>query len=211
MGNWGSFLLSTICITPLRLPANIEEDTLDGVMQIVDKRKLPQLPIDYSAPYWAPHQRYKRLEVLTSISQYLDFHSCKLPQTVLPPENDVKEFIDKVNSSDKPLTIPAQLDIALDVAGNNIVGAANIGFIATRHSGRSYEKRAYPGIEIGPQEIREWNQRVAQFEVYDASPRYDGPGDTYYFWTHFFGALAFDALGGVRSQALQKVLEHGTP
>jgi hypothetical protein len=195
----------------LRLPVNVEEDLLGEVTKITEDRRLAELPIDYSKTYWNPTQSYRHSEVLTVVSQYIDFHLYSLPTTVLPPENDVKEFIDRLKESDRPTTIPQQLDIALDIAGNNIVGAANIGFIATRHMGRSYEQRAYPNIQVGPEEIKDWNNKVAQFEVYDQEQRHDGPGDTYYFWTHLFGALAYSALGDTKAQVLQGLLAKGTP
>ena len=198
--------------TEVRYPINVEEDVLNGVMQIANQRKLSDRPFDYSRLYWAPDQQYNPQHVFQAIIQYPDFHSFPPAKTAFPPEADVKEFMDNVFFSNTPLTIPDQLDIALDISGNNITGAANLAAIATRYGARGYEKKAYPNIEIGPNELREWQKKIAQFEVYDNSGLMDGPGDTYYFWTHVYGALAYKSLEGSMQAAIaQALLEIGTP
>lgn len=194
---------------------NSEIALLDDTMGVVGRWGLPDLPVDYSRPYWNPDARYSRLEILNTLSQYLDFHRLSLPKTVLPPEEDVKKFLERTMASGERLSIPQQLDIALGVtkeASNtpNIVGAANIAFIGTRLAARGLDQSAYPGIPIGPDEIKAWNYHIAKFPD-EPSGRFDGPGDTYYFWSHFFGATSLEAIGGTRAQALQKVLEKGTP
>lgn len=195
----------------LRLPANVEEDTIGRVMQIAENRQLSNLSIDYSTTYWDPGQKYRRLHILNGLSQYFNVYDFPLPLTVIPPEGDVKEYINRANSSERPLTIPQQLEAALDITGDNVVGAANVAFMASRQMGRSYDQRAYPGIRVYPQDHVSWNEKVAHFEVYDRSGRVDGIGDTYYFWSHAFAALALRALGGRSSEIFQIVLKHGTP
>lgn len=200
------------CVTEeVKLPLNVEDDTFAGIMGVVEERRLAGLSIDYSAPYWAPDTRYERLHVLNFASEYLDKlpSSYPLPMTVLPPEKDVQSFIDRVMASNRPLTAPQQLEIALDETGNNIVGAANVKVVAARHMARGYERRAYPNIAAGPREIAEWNKHVAQFEVYGKSKDMDGPGDGYYFDTQFWTALVLKSLGGTRSEIHQQISKHG--
>lgn len=194
---------------------NSEISLLDDTLGVVDRWGLKDVTLDYSRPYWNPSEKYNGLEVVNVLSQYVDFYDFSLPKTVLPPQEDVKQFMDRVLESKGKLSIPQQLDIALDITKEasgtpNIIGASGIAFIGSRLGARGLDQRAYPEIKIGPDELKAWNEHVAAFPDED-SGRYDGPGDTYYFWSHFFGATSLKAIGGIRSEAYQKILDKGTP
>lgn len=189
---------------------NVEEDVLAGMMGTIERRGLAKKKIDYKSPYWIPEARYSRLEMFGALIQFTDFHDQRLPQTVLPPASDVTSYINKVMSSNHPLTIPEQFEALLGITDNNAVGAANLGFIASRSMARGYDQRPYPEIVVTPENLVEWNKHIAKFEAYDGMMETDGPGDTYYFWTHFFAVAADKALGkGASSAIFQKVFEHG--
>lgn len=189
---------------------NVEEDVLAGMMGTIERRGLAEKEIDYKSPYWIPGARYSRLEMFGTLIQFTDFHDQRLPQTVLPPAPDVTRYINKVMSSDHPLAIPEQFEALLDITDGNAIGAANLGFIASRIMARGYDRRPYPEIVVAPENLVEWNKHIAKFEAYDGMMETDGPGDTYYFWTHFFAVAADKALGkGASSVIFQKVFEHG--
>ena len=102
-----------------------------------------------------------------------------------------------------------QLEIALAISGDNLLGAVNICWIATRFMARGADQRAYPGIFVDAAEIRDWNNQLAQFETYNNSGKNDGPGDNYYFWTHVFGAMVF-CRKGLQAKLAQIAFSHGT-
>lgn len=128
----------------------------------------------------------------------------------------LKEPTDKV-------TIDRQFELLLDISGNDLLGAANIGMLATRLMSRFSDQRAYPNLNIDGKEIkyqettdeeiepimRKWFHKVARFETFnDVNGKNDGSGDQYYFWTHFFAACVFesDTLSG---KIAQKTFEKG--
>lgn len=148
------------------------------------------------------------MEVFGTSIQFIDQHKAPLPKTTLPPSRDVEAFINAVLQNPGPVTIDRQFELLLDITGNNIVGAANLGMLATRLMSRFSDQRAYPSINIDgklisyktttDQEIelvmRRWYQKAARFETYnDVLNRNDGSGDQYYFWTHFFAACVADS------------------
>jgi hypothetical protein len=103
----------------------------------------------------------------------------------------VAAFISAVKISSTKMKVADQLTAALDITNNDLLGAVNLCWSATRFMARGADQRAYPHIAMNVQELRDWNKRVAQFETHTGSGKNDGPGDNYYFWTHAFGAIIF--------------------
>lgn len=160
-------------------------------------------------PYWMNDGCYHPLEVFTVTIEFLDFHKEPLPTTCLPPEEDVWKFVDYMNNSPYKMTLQDQYTILLDLAKGNIVGAANLGFIGTRILARGRDSRAYPNVPMTADIIANASKHFAQFDS-DFLPN-DAPGDTYYFWTHVFAALAYRQLNGINPKLLEKLYSIGTP
>jgi hypothetical protein len=152
---------------------------------------------------------YDPYEVFGTAIQCVDQHVYALPKTTLPPSDDVRRFIEEVTSRPKKVLLREQLEISLDITNNNLVGAANLAMLATRHMARGADHRSYPDIQVTEEDILNWNNKIAQFEIYDDSGTNDAPGDTYYFWTHFFAAL-FYAIPNSGGLVAQQLFEHGT-
>lgn len=193
--------------TPETLPLNVEDELLSGCIKVLRRRHIDPT-ISYS-PYWNRGIEYNEVEVFGTAIQILDLHDAPLPTTVLPPEEDVQTFIDAVKAFPGKAKIPDQLAIALAITKNNLIGAANLCWIATRCMARGAEQRAYPNISMTIEDIRSWNDEVAQFETYTNSGQNEGPGDTYYFWTHVFCAMVFSKRN-IRSKVAQAVFGRGT-
>jgi hypothetical protein len=156
----------------------------------------------FDRPYWDSRSRYKMLDVVGGTIQFIDDHSSPLPQTVLPPEKDVRKYINTILESPQKLTVSEQFEKLLEITDNNIVGAANLGFIASRFMARASDFRAYQGIDIQPQDMDRWNAKIAQFATDDGSKTSDGPGDTYYFWTYVFALSVNEAFGSKTAKKL---------
>lgn len=183
-------------------PFNSELSIADEVFEVINQRPVR---LD-SGPYWIKGRKYSRAEVFASMVDFLDNHNSPLPETVLPPEKHVKRFIDFVLTSKRKLTISEQLSELLEISDGNIAGAANIGALGSRILARGWDFRAYPNIEVNADTIRQTNDHIAPFE-----DSIDGPGDTYYFWTHFFSTMVYSQLGDSISVAMDKLFSVGTP
>jgi hypothetical protein len=166
-------------------------------------------PIFTHRPYWNTDLAYNSAEVFGAAVQSLDLHDAPLPRTVLPPEEDVIKFIKAVKSTTRKVKLDEQFNIALDITRNDLLGAVNICWIATRFMARGADKRAYPNILMDADTLRDWNGQLAQFKTYNKSGKNDGPGDNYYFWTHAFAAIAFSNRG-IRAMLAQSAFSRGT-
>ncbi|GEM_PF-2473804 len=189
-------------------PQNREEVLLPEFIKIANERNLTLENALH--PYWSPDKTYDPLEMFGTLVQFADYHDGPLPSTTLPPEKDVTDYINWVMNIERKATLPQQFEKLLDITGNKLMGAANLGLISSRIMARGLETRAYPNIHVGKNEMFAWNDKIAQFEVYGESDGNDGPGDTYYFWTHMCGALYFTTYEGVDKNAYDFLFEHGT-
>ena len=163
-------------------------------------------------PYWDYNhiKPYDPLEVFGTLIQFLDYHNAPLPTTVLPPSNDVRQFIEKILAVERPALIGEQLKTGLDIADNNVVGAANLACIASRLIGRGMDSRAYPDIAINEKDMLKWGKKVTQFETYNQTAG-DSAGDTYYFWTHAMAGLVYNLYDSKIIQLIfQNAFENGT-
>jgi hypothetical protein len=188
---------------PLNTRENIQADILT-VLQDVD---LPTR--DYlDRPYWLPKEQYSLVDVFGATIQFFDEYDGPLPVSVIPPEKDVADYICVTMRSRRKLVVSEQFRSLLKITKNPI-GAANLGFIASRVMARGADTRAYPNIIVGPDQICEWNNHVAQFETADGEI-FDGPGDTYYFWTHVFIAALTKYFPHGQSMLLEAASRFGT-
>jgi hypothetical protein len=174
--------------TPESLPVNSEVDLLSGFQEIVQDRDIS--PIDLH-PYWDMELSYDKGAFFAAAIQSFDLHDGPVPQAVIPPQADVAKFIEQVQEQPDRVRLHQQLGIALDICNDNLLGAVNICWIATRFMARGAEQRVFPDIPIDASIMRDWNNQIAQFETFDGSKENDAPGDTYYFWTQAFAAMLY--------------------
>lgn len=214
-------LLQKLASTPIKEPLNRADGLLTKFLSIIEKRNIIYLSQNKN-PYWMKNIPYDLMEVFGTCVQFIDQHNAPLPKTTLPPSHDVESFINKVLLEKQPVTIDRQFEILLDITKNNVIGAANLGMIATRLMSRFSEQRVYPTLTIGNKLVTSitsdeeigvimsgWFAQVARFEIFnDTLSKNDGSGDQYYFWTHFFAACIFDS-NSIKDKAMQKMFEKG--
>lgn len=191
-----------------RLPLNREDQILPEFLRIVAERDIKYN--DALRPYWAPEKSYNPREIFGTLVQLVDYHNSPLSDAALPPEEDVKEYIHKVMNIKGRVTLPQQFETLLDVTRNDLIGAIQLGAIASRVMARGLDTRAYPNIAAGKDEMFAWNDKIAQFERHIDSDKNDGPGDTYYFWTHMFAALFYKQYEGLGRELYNASFAHGT-
>lgn len=214
-------LFDELASVPVKEPLNREETLYPNFLSVLEKRGITN-PMQERNPYWMPDTPYSVGDVVGICAQFTDQHVAPLPKTTLPPAEDVERFIEKVLKEPEPVTVDQQFDILLDITGNNVIGAANLGMIAARYVSRFADQRAYPSLTIEGKEytsktsdqeigemISKWNSKIARFETYTDSEQSDGIGDGYYFWTHVFAGMALSSES-LQAKAMQKVLERGT-
>lgn len=212
-------LLFELASTPQTEPLNREEELLQKFSSIVKRRKHGGSD-QKRGRYWAEDKPYDLIEVFGTCVQFIDQHNAPLPKTTLPPVQDVEQFINGVLKQDHPVTIDRQFEMLLDITGDSLVGAANVGMLATRYMSRFSDIRAYPNLNIDGTAVtpytddedvseimRKWNVKVARFETY-SNGRNDGTGDQYYFWTHFFASCLADNES-LQGKLFQKTFERG--
>jgi hypothetical protein len=189
-------------------PFNCERTMLDDlIMAISSTNKKATFEPEL---YWRRDKDYEPLPVFAVTIEFADCHRGPIPETTLPPEKDVQVYIDRVLSSREKLTVPKQMAILLELSQGNVVGAANIGFWGSRLLARGWDTRAFPGIKITPETVLESVNHLAPFETRNTEHT-DSPGDTYYFWTHFYATLAYHRLGDATSKFLDGLFSVGTP
>ena len=159
-------------------------------------------------PYWNTELKYDPVEIYTGCVQLFDCYNGPIPTCVIAPEKDVQAFIGQVLASDHKLTTAEQFDILLTITGGNLVGAANVGCMGSRIMARAWDSRVYRETPMDADLVREAREHLAPFETYNNRAT-DAPGDTYYFWTSFFAAAAFNTLNGVEARALDNLFNYG--
>lgn len=209
--------------SPIKEPLNRDSTLYPNFLSVLTARQIPlDGVLQEKAPYWKTDTEYNMLEVFGTSAQFTDHHGAPLPKTTLPPREDLESFIDTMLKQPDIVTVDKQFDILLDVTNNNVIGAANLGMIATRFMSRFADFRAYPEIAIDGKKytnktpdsevndaIRRWNSKIAKFETYDKTDKNDGLGDNYYFWSHMFGTLTLNS-NGPNAAAMSKIFERGT-
>lgn len=190
-----------------RIPIATEYDLEDCIKLVAENPAI--LKADATRPYWNKAEKYNPYEIFCTAVQFMDDHKCAVPVTVLPPKDDVEEFIEYVIASDKLIRLKDQLGKLLEISGN-LAGAANIGFLAARIMARGVDSRAYPEIRVSPEKMKVWGKKITQFEVFGIDSNIDGPGDTYYFWTHAFAAIAYGNLRSLSAKAMDVAFANGT-
>lgn len=192
---------------PELLPLNVEHEIFSDFVAIARQRQIGR---NFSRrPYWDQSLDYKPGELLGATIQEFDLHDAPLPHSVLPPAADVSRFIDMITEAPYKAKVADQLKTALDITQDDLLGAINICWIATRFMARGSDQRAYPNIAMSEEALRQWSTKIAQFETYDSSEKNDGPGDAYYFWTHAFAAIALDQRS-LQAKVGQAVFSKGT-
>lgn len=196
---------------PEEYPLNTWEDILYEMTNTVEKRGLVGELDDPLRPYWLGRgEEYGPCESLGVLVQFADQHNATVPYRLIPPEADVMGFINKVCARPGRVKIPDQFEMLLDITGNSVLGSAHLGFLANRIMARGADQKIYPGITVDERCLKEWNKKIAQFETYGNDGKCDGPGDNYYFWTHFFAAYYYNKCGKQGVGIMDWGFEHGT-
>lgn len=190
-------------------PLNREDEIFPTLLEIAQQRNALWSPGQVLYPYWMPEKKYDVVEVFGTLVQFIDYHDSDIPTTTFPPENDLIKYINTIMSKDGRVTISQQFEELLNITQNDLLGAVHLGFMASRVMARGLDTRAYPNIHVQEGEMLNWNEKIAQFETHNAD-RSDGPGDTYYFWTHMFGALFYRLYKGMGRRTYDFSFQHGT-
>ncbi len=212
-------LLYELASTPSVEPLNREEELLGKFLLIVQNRGITNIHRNKDR-YWMKNIPYDLMEVFGTCIQFIDQYKTPLPKTTLPPAQDIETFINEILQQEGLVTIDKQFELLLDITGNSVIGAANVGMLATRYMSRFSDIRAYPNLNIAGTVVtydtsdaaisaimREWNTKMARFET-KSTGRNDGTGDQYYFWTHFFATCVTDAES-MKGKLFQKTFERG--
>jgi hypothetical protein len=98
-------------------------------------------------------------------------------------KNSCLDLIERIETgakeSGKPLKIPEQLEIALDIEKNDLTQAIILLALSTRIMARNYDKNIIP-LNITLERMQNWYSCVAPFGYHEDA--FDPPGDTYHFW-----------------------------
>jgi hypothetical protein len=184
---------------------------LADLAMLIERRILAADPLKGStdfSPYWQPRLRATPTQILAGLTELFDNHNAPIPPALLPPELHVSRFIDDVISLEQRSTPAMQLDVALRVTDGHLLGATHVCWIGTRLMSRGADSRAYPHIDVSPQRLLLWSDRVANFETKEGYDKNDGPGDTFYFWSQVWGHLVLEGCG-VLSEIAQAALRRG--
>lgn len=180
------------------------EEVIPALLQVLCTRREQSLLVS-----WHPGRVCGLLGVFGAMIQFTDSHTSPLPNSIFPPQQNVLEFIKAVKALQAPVTPSDQFSVSLNIVGGNVFEAVRLCWISTRFMARGADQRVYPGIPIDADELRAWNQRIARFEVSEASGANDGPGDSYYFWTQVLATIIFGS-GGVRARMIRALFSKGT-
>lgn len=214
-------LYEKLSLVPAREPMNRELDLYTNFLSVLKNRQIT-VPVQNRNSYWMQNVPYSVMEVVGTCAQFTDHHGAPLPKTTFPPSKDVATFINNVLKETNPTTVDRQFDLLLDITNNHVIGAANLGMVATRYISRFGDFRAYPQLKIAGKEytkeasdeelgviLSQWSDKVARFEIHNTFGKNDGIGDGYYFWTHMFAAMALGTKG-MQAKTMQKLVGQGT-
>ena len=131
-----------------------------------------------------------RSEIMTLYGSFSDHHQIDRVEVFLPYAKGAKSLIEKMESRFKmdgvAFGISEQLNMALDISGNELTSAVLYLSLATRMLARNLDSRIL-GIKFSNQEIYLWKHRFLPFG-YETDPE-DTSGDIYHFW--------FNVLAGI--------------
>ena len=159
-------------------------------------------------PYWQNTSEYRLIEVFSTTIQFSDEHRENLSKSSLPPEQDVVAYTSAILAAKSEVGLPEQLQIALKITGGNLIGAANLLFIASRIYARDLDRRAYANITPNQQDIIRWDAQLVPFQT-EGVNIYDTAGDMYYFWTQFFIAVLSKSINKFKAASLRRIYQNG--
>lgn len=161
--------------------------------------------------FWCQSLTHAQLAELWKLSvQFSDDHQEPIDPAVLPSEELIHEYIDRVARSEGNLTVNRQFELLNDLSGGDVVQAGILGMVASRIAARGGDYRLYPSIHVSGDTMNTWASSVAQFEDDSPNAVFDPNGDTYYFWTHFTGAVTFRTHEGILPRSLDSSFRYGT-
>lgn len=120
-----------------------------------------------------------------SLVSFADDHMEPLSQKYFPVDEShhlIKRVLRTSNLIDAPLSLPNQLDIALEITNGQLLAAGILCHSASRAIGRNRDQRIDSSFRFTSEEMKQWSASIARF---DDANQYDPPGDTYHFWATF--------------------------
>lgn len=110
------------------------------------------------------------------------------------PVGEMQTFLADVQShaseNGKPLTIPEQFAVALQITDNNPVAASLLAHSAYRAVARGKETKISPDLAFSREKVLDIARSTADFHTVN-SPSRDPLGDTYHWWASFCAGLGF--------------------
>lgn len=192
-------------------PLNRSNVAIPNIMQLIDEKR----PVLTKKTYWDSRVDYHPVDLITLCSNFFDDHRGRLPLSALPPERDVATYLQVVWSGGQRLTVDEQLRYLLHISHNNLLGAVNIGLIASRAIARNADERAYPYVgslirKAGMEQyMKIFSCLFSQFEPSYPGESYDAMGDTYYYWTTLMKTLSGVVLDGWQQKAVKNIFLYG--
>lgn len=165
-----------------------------------------------------------------SLITFSDDHKRPITSENFPVSESLK-YIGKVISlaqtSQRPVYLPEQLNLGLEITEGQLLPAVIICHSASRAIARNRDQRVDQRFNFPNEAITQWSQSIAYFET---TTGYDPPGDTYHFWATtamglalrktlgqdpitcaVYGALFYfgaDIMGGARKAIARNPLHH---
>lgn len=134
------------------------------------------------------------LDLFGLLVSFTDFHKLKIPGYLIPPVALCREYIDAINTSDKPLLLAEQFDIAMSQVGPYPMAAALLAMLSTRAVGRDMDNQILPGLNLDEKTLQEFPFKIGSFgKDWVGKEPPDPTGNTYYFFTTLTMGMALQA------------------
>lgn len=161
------------------------EDLLSEICGVLESRsniKLTLLKADLGI---------SRADLMTLYASFTDYHNIEKVNIFLPYVDGSVNLIQKINSefgkNKSPLGISEQLNLALDLSGNDITSAVIHLSLATRMVARKSDNRIL-SVSLSKEDVFQWKLKLTPFGYGEICE--DALGDTYHFWFAVFAGIS---------------------
>ncbi|HEX7042903.1 MAG TPA: hypothetical protein VF189_06645 [Patescibacteria group bacterium] len=173
------------------IAANLVELTHKALLEKDSQDSLLSIPWSTRRGFRVEKVHPSRLA--SSLIAYADSQGKKLADEYFPTA-EIKEFLNEVKNkaqeNEKPLTVPEQFEVALNLTDNNPLAASILAHSAYRAIARVKDTRISPDLEFSLDEMMDISRSTADFYTND-SPSRDPLGDTYHWWASHTAGLGF--------------------
>lgn len=130
----------------------------------------------------------RHLQVMVA---FADQHRSSYPDESFPPHL-ARQFVDNVLDASRQkhqqITLTEQLDIALQICPDSILGASIVAHAGCRSIAKNSDTRISTLLEFTKEQIGDWRDSVSTFS--EITGNYGSPpADTYHFWGTFVAGL----------------------